>query len=131
MQNEAGWKTKTGFDILNKKENYNEHPKKPPQSVVDSLTNMPHHIQAMETRLGLAAQGRNYVSDGTRADFIPKVKGVQTFSDAKFFNTVFVSGDDMVAEELAIKQKELDDWNKKVVVGNKHFFVNTKPNESH
>ena len=24
-----GWKTKSGFDILNKKENYNLHPKKP------------------------------------------------------------------------------------------------------
>lgn len=36
----------------------------------------------------------------------------------------------MVAEENAIKQKEIEDWNKKVVVANKHFFVNTKPNES-
>lgn len=34
-----------------------------------------------------------------------------TFSDGKFFKTVFVSGDDMVAEEQAIKQKELDEWN--------------------
>jgi hypothetical protein len=56
---------------------------------------------------------------------------VQTFSDAKFFNTVFVSGDDMVAEEMAIKQREIDEWNKKIVVANKHFYVNTKPNESH
>jgi hypothetical protein len=31
------------------------------------------------------------------------IKGVTTFSDGKFFKTVFVSGDDMVAEELAIK----------------------------
>lgn len=37
----------------------------------------------------------------------------------------------MVAEEMAIKQREIDEWNKKIVVGNKHFFVNTKPNESH
>ena len=81
--------------------------------------------------MGLEAQGRNYVNDGSKPNFIPKVKGVQTFSDAKFFNTVLVSGDDMVAEEQALKQKELDDWNKKVVVANKHFFVNTKPNESH
>ena len=32
MDNQNGWKTKSGFDILNKKENYNLHPKKPPQS---------------------------------------------------------------------------------------------------
>lgn len=42
-ENEKGWKTKAGFDILNKKENYNEHPKRPPQSKVDELQ-MPHHI---------------------------------------------------------------------------------------
>lgn len=128
-ENEKGWKTRAGFDILNKKENYNEHPKRPPQSKVDELQ-MPHHIQAWETKMGTMS-GRNYVSDGVKADWIPKVKGVQTFSDAKFFNTVFVSGDDMVAEEMAIKQREIDEWNKKIVVANKHFYVNTKPNESH
>lgn len=91
---------------------------------------MPHHIQQWETKMGVQS-GRVYHNDGTKNDWIPKVKGVQTFSDAKFFNTVFVSGDDMVAEEMAIKQREIDEWNKKIVVGNKHFFVNTKPNESH
>jgi len=38
----AGWRTKTGFDVLNKKVNYNVHPKKPPQSKVDEL-NYPYH----------------------------------------------------------------------------------------
>jgi hypothetical protein len=58
IENERGWKTRNGFDILNKKENYNEHPKKPPQSVIDSLTTMPHHLQVLETKLGLAAQAK-------------------------------------------------------------------------
>lgn len=40
-----------------------------------------------------------YVDPENRTEFIPKVKGVNTFSDPKFFKTVFVSGDDMVAEE--------------------------------
>ena len=53
---------------------------------------------------------------------------MQTFSDAKFFNTVFIGGDDMVAEELADKKREVEEWKKKVVVENEHFFVNTKPN---
>lgn len=35
--NESKWKTKTGFDNLIKKSNYAEHPKKPPQSILDDL----------------------------------------------------------------------------------------------
>ena len=31
----------------------------------------------------------------------------------------------MVAQELADKKKEIEDWNKKVVVKNTHFYVNT------
>lgn len=42
MKNQAGWKTNSGFDILNKKDNYNLHPKKPPQSKADELT-IPYH----------------------------------------------------------------------------------------
>jgi hypothetical protein len=34
----------------------------------------------------------------------------KTFSRPAFFNTVFISGDDMVKEMAAIKQKEKDDW---------------------
>ena len=130
LDNEKGWKTKNGFDILNKKEFYNEHPKRPPQSIIDDLTTMPYHIQKMEAKQKLTDPGHIYIDQADRPEFIPKVKGVQTFSDPKFFKTVFVSGDDMVAEENAIRQKEIDDWNKKVVVANKHFFVNTKPSES-
>lgn len=47
--NQNGWKTKSGFDILNKKENYNLHPKKPPQSKVDELT-IPYLYQKEITR---------------------------------------------------------------------------------
>ena len=36
-QNELGWKTKNGFDNLVKKQNYAEHPKKPPGSIIDDL----------------------------------------------------------------------------------------------
>ena len=37
----------------------------------------------------------------------------------------------MVAEEQEIKRKELEDWQAKVVVADKHFKVNTKPQDSH
>lgn len=36
-ENEIKWKTKNGFDNLIKKNNYAEHPKKPPQCTVDDL----------------------------------------------------------------------------------------------
>lgn len=59
-----------------------------------------------------------------------KVKGVTTFSNKEFFNTVFITGDDMVAEMKALKQKEVDDFNSKLVVDTKIFKVNTKVLES-
>lgn len=34
----------------------------------------------------------------------------------------------MVKEMAALRQKEIDDFNKKVVVENKHFFVHTRNN---
>ena len=37
----------------------------------------------------------------------------------------------MVKEMAAIKQKEKDDWNAKVVVKNQHFKVNTKEAKTH
>ena len=37
----------------------------------------------------------------------------------------------MVKEMIALKQKEKDDFEKKVVVQNQHFFVNTKKSYSH
>ena len=39
---------------------------------------------------------------------------------------MFISGDDMVKEMAELKQKEKDDFEKKVVVANQHFFVNTR-----
>lgn len=65
--------------------------------------------------------------DHGKPDFQSKIKiaGNQYFSEKEFFKTVFISGDDMVKEEMEMRKKELDDFNKKVVVDNKHFYVNT------
>jgi len=68
-------------------------------------------------------------ADG-KPDFVKKVKGVTTFSNKEYFNTVFISGDDMEAEMKALRQKEIDDFNNKVVVDNKNFKVNTRVIES-
>jgi len=54
-----------------------------------------------------------------------------TFSDASYFKTVFISGDDMVKEMAEQRQREVDAFEKKVVVANKHFYVNTREKSSH
>lgn len=36
-ENESRWKTKFGFDNVMKKSNLNEHPKRPPNSVIEDL----------------------------------------------------------------------------------------------
>jgi len=36
-ENEAKWKTQYGFDNVTTKTKHNEHPKKPPQSIIDDL----------------------------------------------------------------------------------------------
>ena len=37
QDNESRWKTPSGFDVHGKKSNWNEHPKKPHQAVMDDL----------------------------------------------------------------------------------------------
>ena len=123
-ENERRWKTKSGFDNVMKRLNWNEHPKRPAQSTIDNLK-IPHHHQAAETKQRL--KGFQYVpGQNGKADFQSKIKSQgPTFSDADYFKTVFISGDDMVKEIAEQKQKEIDDFNKKVVVANQHFYVNT------
>jgi len=50
----------------------------------------------------------------------------QTFSDRDYFQTVFISGDDMVKEMQEARLREIEAWNKKVVVDSTHFTVNTR-----
>lgn len=69
--------------------------------------------------------------DEGKEDFYSKVKNRNTFSDANYFKTVFISGDDMVKEMAQQKQREVDEFNRKVVVSSKHFAVNTRVQHSH
>ena len=69
--------------------------------------------------------------DDGKDDFYSKVKNKKTFSDPSYFKTVFISGDDMVKEMAEQKQKEIDNFNSKVVVDSKHFSVNTRVQQSH
>lgn len=118
-ENEAGWKTKNGFDTLNKNMNWNKHPKQPPQSVMDDL-NIPYVQQKHDAKTKLKSAVYR-PEDYGKQDFQSKVKQQHqqgTFSDPSFFKTVFISGEDMVKEMEADRQKEKDDFQKKVVVDN-------------
>jgi len=60
-----------------------------------------------------------------KPDFRNKRIQGPTFSNKEYFNTVFISGDDMVKEEAMMKTAEQEAFNKKVIVDNQHFYVNT------
>lgn len=123
--NEASWKTKTGFDNVMKRQNWNEHPKKPHYSQIEALK-VPHHLQVEDTKKKL--QKHQFVpgEDG-KPNFYGKVRATETFSRPDYFKTVFTClGDDAEKEELERKQKEIDDFSGKVVVDNTHFTVYTR-----
>lgn len=63
-------------------------------------------------------------------DFLTKIKNKETFSERKYFKSVFISGDDMVKEEAEVKKREIDEFNRKIVVADKVFKVNTIISES-
>lgn len=122
--NESRWKTKAGFDVHMKKTNYNQHPKQPHPATQDDLK-YSYVDQKMETKMKLQDRQYQPAMDG-KADFYSKVPNIRQFSDPDYFKTVFISGDDMMRELAQMKQKEIDDFEKKVVVKNKHFAVDTK-----
>ena len=63
VENEAKWKTKSGFDYIQKKENWNEHPKKPDQSKLDDLA-IPYVIAMQESKAKLGSQRCGPLANG-------------------------------------------------------------------
>src|SRR5262249_21228362 len=100
------------------------HPKKPPQSIIDDLK-IPYHQQVKE-KLEALKPSPSIMREEGKKEFQKNFRCPATFSERDFFNTVFISGDDMVKEQLDQLHKEQDDWKKKVVVANTHFQVNTR-----
>lgn len=122
---EARWKTEKGFDNLLRNENFNAHPKRPPQSILDDLT-IPYVEQMKEKMATMKGRPPFVQEDVNKPDFFTNFRCPYTFADNGFFKTVFISGDDMVREMAETKAKEAEDWKKKVVVGSTHFTVNTR-----
>jgi len=79
-----------------KRENWNEHPKKPAQSTIDDLK-IPYAQAMQDQKEKLKNAIYNPAYDG-KPDFQSKVTGTQTFSNPEFFKTVFISGEDMDKE---------------------------------
>ena len=83
MENEKRWKTKKGFDLQGKTENWNEHPKKPHPAILADLS-VPYIIQKNETKKKLLGDIYNPADEG-KPIFASKVKNKKTFSDAAYF----------------------------------------------
>ena len=67
-ESEARWKTKAGFDNLIKNANFAEHPKKPPQSVIDDLQ-IPY-VEQMKEKMATIKGRPPFVPDGSgKPDF--------------------------------------------------------------
>ena len=91
LDNQAKWKNASGF-VKQKKENFNLHDKKPPVSVQDALKSA-YYIERAFTEECTVKKEYRPTKFG-KAEYSGKVKGVETFSDEKFFKTVFATGDD-------------------------------------
>lgn len=126
--NQSKWTTKGGFHNVTKKpmEEYNVHPKKPSQDMLDDLKD-PFYIQKQKKEQAIKSLQRDLRTDASKPEFNLNIKPVTTFSKKDYFNTVFLGGDDVIKEMEEAQKKELDQWRSKLVVDNPHFKVNTRP----
>uniref|UniRef100_A0A7S3KUT2 Uncharacterized protein n=1 Tax=Euplotes crassus TaxID=5936 RepID=A0A7S3KUT2_EUPCR len=128
--NESKWKTKEGFHNVTRKskEEYTLHPKKPSQDVLDDLKD-PFHIQKAKKEAAIKSLQRDLIADPNKPEFNLNIQNLETFSKKDYFNTVFLGGDDVIAEMEEAKRAEHEKWKSKLVVANPHFKVNTRPNK--
>lgn len=128
--NESKWKTKQGFQNVTRKSKaeYSLHPKKPPQDVLDDLKD-PFYEQKARKEAAIKSLQRDLIADPNKPEFNLNIHSVGTFSNKEYFNTVFLGGDDVIAEMEEAKRAEHDKWRSKLVVENPHFKVNTRPNK--
>ena len=123
MENQSKWKTPRGFDTLNKRENWNQLPKQPDLAKREELL-IPYFEEKLATKVMLQSNDYNPAEHGG-LDFMTKIKQQPLFSERNYFKSVFISGESIEKEEQEWRKKEIDEFNKKVVVDNKVFKVNT------
>ena len=127
---QARWITPTGFDNLNKRINWNQHPKKPDSAKLSDLS-YPYVKQVASTKAALSTKMYRPQDIG-KPVFVAGSKNLpSTFSHQTYFKTVFCdSADDVANQEQLEKQREKDEWQSKMVVSSKHFKVNTLSQQS-
>ena len=91
---------------------------------------MPYHLTKKEEKSKMKSFAYSPSEHGG-LDFNLILQQEPLFSPQNYFKTVFASGGDMVAEEKAIRDKELETFNKKMVVDSKQFSVNTIVKKNH
>lgn len=117
------FKTEKGFDILNKRENWNEHPKAPTKEEKKELA-IPYHIQKLEQKKKLKSFAYDPAQNGG-LDFVASKVTSKYFGDPESFKSVFVSGGDAEKEYADFVKNEQETFKKKLVVESPVFKVNT------
>lgn len=96
--NEAKWVTKTGFENVVKRGNWNEHPKKPDPATLDDL--LVPHVEQMKDKMSIMKE-RGGAKMGFIGDqnFNKNFTCPQTFSQQDYFKTVHLGGDDVILQQ--------------------------------
>jgi hypothetical protein len=122
LHNQKKWQTPQGFDVLNKRENWNLHPKAPTETEKAVLLE-PYHLMKKEESERKKVFAYDPAEHGG-LDFRSPNKKYPPFSQPDYFKSVFVAGGDAEKEYEDYLKAERDAWEKKVVVANKNFKVN-------
>ena len=94
-KNQDSWISPTGFDNLNKRVNWNKHPKKPDAAKLDELL-YPYVKQAETTKASLLSDR----DDDGKPVFFAGTKNLPfTFSDRSYFKTVFADSAEDVSKQ--------------------------------
>ena len=123
IRNQKKWQTPGGFDVLNKRENWNLHPKAPNESEKAVLLE-PYHVMKKEEQDRKKVFAYDPAEHGG-LDFRSPNKKYPPFSSPDYFKSVFVAGGDAEKEYEDYLKAEKDKWEEKVVVDSKNFKVNT------
>jgi hypothetical protein len=82
-------------------------------------------VQSLQDSKAVLNGKQYHPADEGKPEFQSKVKGPKDFSDPAFFKTIFISGQDMDKEIAEERKRQQEEFEKKVVVANKHFYVDS------
>ena len=110
-----------------KRQNWNTLSKKPTEAEIEAL-DFPYFEQVKEMRAKLKSLNRKPILS---KDFMSRVPSINTFSEQSYFKTIFSGAADLQSELSATRQKEVEEFKRKVVVDSLDFKVNKMIKHSH